>query len=113
MRLACEASPSPPGAAPPGIAPPAPSLSSSSGASAPAPTRSLAARPPRAFVIHEQAQTIKPWEVAFAKQLYARIPTPRAAKRFTNVYCLLNASVRRADRADFEGIAEVPPARRA
>jgi hypothetical protein len=60
------------------------------------------------FVVHEESLVIKAWEAQFAERLFALIPTPRAAKRFSNVYRILKAPVRRGDLPRFEGTAEVP-----
>lgn len=60
------------------------------------------------FVINEESLAIKPWEAKFAERLYALIPTPRAAKRFSNIYRILKAPVRREHLSQFEGSAEVP-----
>jgi hypothetical protein len=46
------------------------------------------ARPPTLTQEHLQ---IEAWEREFMKQLYSLIPTPRAAKRFVNVYRLIRA----------------------
>jgi hypothetical protein len=62
----------------------------------------------RDFVVNEDAMTIQPWEESFAQRLFPFIPTPRAAKRFSNVYRILKAPVRREDLPNFEGTAEVP-----
>ncbi|HEX8195457.1 MAG TPA: P-loop NTPase fold protein [Pyrinomonadaceae bacterium] len=61
-----------------------------------------------AFVVQEESLAIKEWEARFAKRLFALIPTPRAAKRFSNIYRILKARVRRSDIPQFEGTAEVP-----
>ena len=60
------------------------------------------------FVIHEESLVIKPWEAKFAEGLFAFIPTPRAAKRFSNLYRILKAPLRRERLPQFEGTAEVP-----
>jgi hypothetical protein len=60
------------------------------------------------FVVNEESLVIKPWEAAFAERLFALIPTPRAAKRFSNTYRILKAAVRRQRLVQFEGTAEVP-----
>jgi hypothetical protein len=63
---------------------------------------------PHDFTIHEEALAIQPWEAAFAEQLFPLIPTPRAAKRFSNVYRILKAPVRRNDLERYEGTAAAP-----
>jgi outer membrane biosynthesis protein TonB len=60
------------------------------------------------FVIQEESLVIKDWEAKFAVRLFPLIPSPRAAKRFSNVYRILKARVRREDLAQFEGTEEVP-----
>lgn len=61
-----------------------------------------------AFRVHEEALTIREWEMDFAQKLFALMPTPRAVKRFTNVYRILKAPVP-ADRLKlFEGTKEFP-----
>lgn len=60
------------------------------------------------FVVSEESLVIRPWEVAFAERLFAFIPTPRAAKRFSNIYRLLKASVRGEDLPPFEGTTLLP-----
>jgi len=54
------------------------------------------------------ALTIRSWETQFAGELFELIPTPRAAKRFTNIYRLLKAQVRPAQLLQFEGSAAQP-----
>ncbi len=61
-----------------------------------------------AFSIHEEALAIQPWEEEFATRLFPLIPTPRAAKRFSNVYRILKAPVRREELPQFEGSREAP-----
>lgn len=60
------------------------------------------------FMIQEESLIIKTWEAKFAVKLYPLIPSPRAAKRFSNVYRILKARVRREALAQFEGTDEVP-----
>lgn len=59
-------------------------------------------------MIQEEALIIKDWEAKFALKLYPLIPSPRAAKRFSNVYRILKARVRREDLANFKGTEEAP-----
>lgn len=49
-------------------------------------------------------------EQKFASELFSFIPSPRAAKRFSNLYRILKTPVRSADRAAFEGSLTVPGA---
>lgn len=60
------------------------------------------------MVIPSIALTIRSWETQFAGELFELIPTPRAAKRFTNIYRLLKAQVRPAQLLQFEGSAAQP-----
>jgi KAP family P-loop domain len=46
---------------------------------------------------------IEPWERVFMKSLYEFIGTPRAAKRFINIYRLLRASVAPSEQSAFVG----------
>ncbi|MBD0259243.1 MAG: hypothetical protein ICV83_26290, partial [Cytophagales bacterium] len=59
------------------------------------------------LVINKESLSIRTWEAGFAERLYTLIPTPRAAKRFSNVYRILKAPVRSEHLARFEGTAEV------
>jgi hypothetical protein len=60
------------------------------------------------FVIYEESLAVKSWEASFAARLFTLIPTPRAAKRFTNVYRILKAPVPRERLPIFEGTPEWP-----
>lgn len=60
------------------------------------------------FVVNEESLVIRSWESDFATRLFALIPTPRAAKRFSNTYRILKATVRGGRLAQFEGTDEVP-----
>jgi hypothetical protein len=60
------------------------------------------------FVIHEESLSITSWEAAFAERLFRLIPTPRAAKRFSNVYRILKAPVSREKLRTFEGTEDFP-----
>jgi hypothetical protein len=60
------------------------------------------------FVVHDAALTIKPVEAAFARRLFALLPTPRAVKRFSNTYRILKASVPVARLPAFEGTEAAP-----
>lgn len=60
------------------------------------------------FVVREEAMLIRGWEVKFAERLFELIPTPRSAKRFSNIYRILKARVRHDDLPAFEGTSEVP-----
>lgn len=61
-----------------------------------------------AFVIEEEALVIRSWETDFAARLFALIPTPRAAKRFSNTYRILKARVGRDRLSRFEGTQQLP-----
>lgn len=60
------------------------------------------------IVIPNITLTIRSWETQFAGELFELIPTPRAAKRFTNIYRLLKAQVRPPQILQFEGSAAQP-----
>lgn len=59
-------------------------------------------------VLDEAALTIQAWETEYAKRLHAFIPSPRAAKRFSNVYRIMKATVPAHELARFEGSANFP-----
>jgi len=59
------------------------------------------------FQIHEEALTIREWERKFAGRLFQIIPTPRAVKRFSNVYRILKAPVPSSRLQLFEGTGEL------
>jgi len=61
-----------------------------------------------AFVVEEEALVIRSWETDFAARLFALIPTPRAAKRFSNTYRILKARVGRDKLSAFEGTQQLP-----
>ena len=63
---------------------------------------------PPEFRIHDAAMVIQPWETAFAVRLYGLVPTPRALKRFTNLYRILKAPIPQADLPGFEGTEQLP-----
>lgn len=63
---------------------------------------------PPAFAIHDEALVIKAVEAAFAEQLYALLPTPRATKRFANIYRILKASIVLDQIDAFEGREGAP-----
>jgi hypothetical protein len=60
------------------------------------------------FVINERSLVIQSWEAKFAEDLFTLIPTPRSAKRFSNIYRVLKASVSQNDLITFEGSTEMP-----
>jgi hypothetical protein len=60
------------------------------------------------FEIQDDALVINDWEASFAVRLYSFIPSPRAAKRFSNIYRILKAHVRPQQLRTFEGTAELP-----
>ncbi len=66
------------------------------------------AEPAAAPEILDEAMVIRDWEAAFASRLHDFIPTPRAAKRFANIYRLLKAPLDRAGIGRHEGSAEQP-----
>ena len=57
-----------------------------------------------------RAIAISEAEASFAERLHGLLATPRSAKRFSNVYRLLKASVSNHEIAAFEGTAAVPGA---
>lgn len=59
-------------------------------------------------MLDESALTIQPWETEYAKRLRAFIPSPRAAKRFSNVYRILKAGVASNELQRFEGSPDFP-----
>lgn len=59
-------------------------------------------------VLDEAALTIQPWETEYSKRLCAFIPSPRAAKRFSNVYRIMKATVPTNELMRFEGSANFP-----
>lgn len=60
------------------------------------------------FTVYEEALLIKDWEIKFAQELFEFLPSPRAVKRFTNVYRLLKAAISKKDLRNYEGSAEIP-----
>ncbi len=60
------------------------------------------------FAIHDDAMKILPWEEMFAKQLFGLLPTPRATKRFSNIYRLLKAPISPDQLRAFEGTDLAP-----
>lgn len=60
------------------------------------------------FRIADESLIIKPWESAFAKNLFPLIPTPRSAKRFSNIYRILKAPVGLSQLIAFEGTEQLP-----
>jgi hypothetical protein len=60
------------------------------------------------LLIHEDSMTIQALETRFAERLFPLIPTPRSAKRFSNIYRVLKAPIRREALAAFEGSRELP-----
>ena len=53
--------------------------------------------------LNHDALNIRSWEAGYAGKLCAFIPTPRGAKRFTNIYRLLKAPLDPVELAIFEG----------
>ncbi|MDO7848516.1 P-loop NTPase fold protein [Hymenobacter sp. M29] len=76
----------------------------------PTPARETLVEPQTASAmrIPSIALAIRSWETQFAGELFELIPTPRAAKRFTNIYRLLKAQVRPIQLLQFEGSAAQP-----
>jgi hypothetical protein len=69
-----------------------------------APTDQTAASSAREIIDrHPEHLRIEEWEQVFMKALYELIPSPRAAKRFINIYRLLRASVEDPERNEFVG----------
>jgi hypothetical protein len=62
----------------------------------------------QSFTIHEDALVIKPVESNFAERLYRLLPTPRATKRFSNIYRILKAPTPPDQLPSFEGTEQVP-----
>lgn len=77
-------------------------------ASAPAQQEMLARDDKSATVLDEAALTIQPWETEYAKRLSSFIRSPRAAKRFSNVYRIMKAAVPAHELARFEGSTNFP-----
>jgi hypothetical protein len=65
-------------------------------------------RRPGDVQILEEALSIQEVESAFASRLHSFIPTPRAAKRFANIYRILKARVSRDQLGRHEGTIELP-----
>lgn len=63
---------------------------------------------PRDLKVLARAIAISEAETAFAESLHMLLVTPRSAKRFSNVYRLLKASVPSRDLVTFEGTTVVP-----
>ena len=53
--------------------------------------------------LNQDSLNIRSWEARYASQLSAFIPTPRGAKRFTNIYRLLKAPLDPDELSSFEG----------
>jgi len=60
------------------------------------------------YEIIEESMRIKEWETRFATELFQFITSPRAVKRFTNIYRLLKTGVSAEQLTAFEGSAEMP-----
>src|SRR5262249_29937661 len=60
------------------------------------------------FLINKESLTIKSWETQFAEGLFGLIPSPRTAKRFSNIYRILKAPIRHQRLPQFEGTEEMP-----
>jgi hypothetical protein len=66
------------------------------------------ARPAQQFKIHDEALIIRQVEADFAAKLFALMPTPRATKRFTNIYRMLKAPIAPEELLTFEGTENAP-----
>ena len=53
--------------------------------------------------LNQDSLNIRSWEAEYATKLSAFIPTPRGAKRFTNIYRLLKAPLDADELSVFEG----------
>ena len=73
----------------------------------PVETRKETPRDPE-FTIHDDALEIKPVEANFAERLYSLLPTPRATKRFANIYRILKAPILPEQLESFEGTEHAP-----
>jgi len=91
----------------PEAAPATPAQAAGLGASAPV-VSPVPLSPPQERDLNPASLEIRDWEQRFAHSLYNLIPTPRAAKRFTNVYRLLKAPLRGPELRAFEGSPEKP-----
>jgi KAP family P-loop domain len=70
-------------------------------------TRNDTPRDPE-FTIHDEALEIKAVEANFAERLYILLPTPRATKRFANIYRILKAPILPEYLETFEGTEHAP-----
>jgi len=76
-----------------------------------APASAASRRPPPPVDLNRASLSITLGEREAMKALYPLIPSPRAAKRFVNVYRLIRAMIDDADRGAFVGTAEFAPCR--
>lgn len=60
------------------------------------------------FEVVPEALAVRRWETEFAERLEALISTPRAIKRFANIYRMLKASVDPARLLEYEGTEQSP-----
>ncbi len=60
------------------------------------------------LTIHDEALVIRQVEADFAAKLFAFMPTPRATKRFTNIYRMLKAPIAPEELPTFEGTENAP-----
>jgi len=58
--------------------------------------------------LNQESLNIRAWETDYASRLAAFIPTPRGAKRFTNIYRLLKAPLDPEELSIFEGTPASP-----
>lgn len=64
--------------------------------------------PAKSFEVVPEALVLREWETKFAARLESLVHTPRAVKRFANIYRILKASVEPAHLLKFEGVAAAP-----
>ena len=67
-----------------------------------------AAAAAKGFDLNPGALVIQPWEIKLAEEFHAFVATPRAAKRFANIYRLLKAGIDAPNLSQFEGKDGVP-----
>ena len=72
------------------------------------PEKARPAQKAAAIPLDFDALLIQPWEVEFAERLFDFVPSPRAAKRFTNIYRLLKAPLSAGGLREFEGTQTRP-----
>lgn len=60
------------------------------------------------FEVAPESLSVRPWEAKFAERLAEFIPSPRAAKRFANIYRMLKASIDPTRVIEYEGTEKFP-----